>query len=279
MGLGGLLARLTAIALVLALLAAGAGYLLPRDRTIESKTVVLGPPDKVFDLVTDVRGYERWRDNVSALRIDEGSEPLTWSEKESGWPMNFRVVKRERPKLERDKTSPDKLLWSNGVFEVEFESPSGFSGRRTYLFEPTDTGDRTQLTRTDEFVIPNPLRRVYSYLGVNLKRMIDAQLQDLGHEFVGTPFDTPSNGTPQAEPSASSPPGGGHPSASPQMAPSPTAATASATGPAPAVPASTPPASTPSATAVRPSGATPSSTGRPSLPAPSGSASATPSRI
>jgi uncharacterized protein YndB with AHSA1/START domain len=179
MGLGAFLARLTAILLVLALLAGGAGFLLPRERTIESKTVILAPPEKVFDFVTDVKGYERWRDDAGGIVVDEGSKPPSWSETASGWQMSFREVKRERPKR----------------FEIEFDSPSGFAGRRTYVFEPTESGDRTNLTRTDVFEIGNPLRRVYSYVAINLQRMINAQMEDLGREFLIDPADAEPTGT------------------------------------------------------------------------------------
>jgi len=184
MGLGGFLARLTAILLVLAILAACAGFLLPRERSIDSKTVVLAPPEQVFDFITDVKGYERWRDDASNIAVAEGSNPPGWSETASGWSMNFREVKRERPTR----------------FEVEFDSPSGFQGRRTYVLEPTEAGDRTILTRTDVFEIGNPLRRVYSYVALNLQRTINAQMEDLGREFL--PDSLEADPSDSAEPAA-----------------------------------------------------------------------------
>jgi hypothetical protein len=270
--------------------------LLPRERTIESKAVILGPPDKVFDFATDVKRYATWRDDLSNVEIDEGSDPLSWSETTSGWKLNFRVVKSERPELlpepKKSDTAVPPKLWKGGVFEVAFESPSGFSGRRTYEFEPTDSGDRTQLKRTDTFEISNPLRRVYAYLAVNLQRSVDTQSEDLGREFLSNAFDAAPTGSAAASPTAS-PTGMAPTGTAPTVtaptgtAPSVTAPTGTLpapiigvptpTGPIPAVSAPTAPAS-PSPSPA-PAGTVPSASGTPSPPTPSGSPTPTPSRI
>jgi hypothetical protein len=170
MGPAGVLARLTAIVLVLLGLGYVGGFLLPRERTIESRTVILASPERVFGLVADVKGYATWRDDVGNLQIEQDSAPLAWSETSAGWRLSFREVKRERPQ----------------TLELEFESPSGFRGRRTYEFIKTnDLGNRTNFKRTDVIEIPNPLRRVYSYLMMNVQSVIDAQTEDLGREFLG----------------------------------------------------------------------------------------------
>jgi uncharacterized protein YndB with AHSA1/START domain len=264
MGLAGALAKLTAIVLVLGLLAGGAGFLLPREQTIESKTVILAPPEQVFDFITDIKDYERWRNDVSSVTVEDGKDPPGWSETASGFPFTFRVVKRERPKR----------------FEVEFESSSGFQGRRTYELEPTDSGDRTKVKRTDVFEIANPLRRVYSYLAINLQRMVDAQLEDMGGEFLGaldkhpaaTPTGSPPVGSVSTTPSptATSSPA----STAPGAVPTPTAAAPATTSNAPSA-GVTPPSTTPAVpnpTATVPASSRPAATGSPSPAAPAGPA-------
>jgi hypothetical protein len=258
MGLGALLARLTAILIVIAILAGCAGYLLPRERTIESKAVILAPPERVFDFITDVKAQANWRNEEPVIEFDEGSTPPSWSEKASGWELKFREVKREDPKR----------------YEVAFESPSGFQGRRIYVLEPTESGDRTKLTRTDVLEIGNPLKRVYSYLMIDLESVINAQLEDMGHEFLSEPLDGKSSGSPTG-----STPIGPAPTSSGSPSPSPTAAT-----PATVIPATGTPAGTVSPSTVSPGTATPVPTG--TGPAASGtpptaapSASPSPTRI
>jgi|GEM_PF-1251572 len=211
MGLGGLLARLTAIILVLAIVTYCAGYLLPRERTIVSKSVILGTPERVFAVVTDVKGQADWRDDKPKIVVEDGSKPPSWSETSSGKQTTFREAKREQPKR----------------YEIEFEASDGFQGRRTYVFEPTESGDRTNLTRTDVIEIDNPLRRVESYLMMNLQSVVDAQTEDLGRVFLKEPLDAQPDGTP----SGTAPALGSSPTPSPTAAPA--ATTPMATRPVP----------------------------------------------
>jgi hypothetical protein len=276
MGLGGLLARLTAIFLVLALLTYGAGFLLPRERTIVSQSVLSATPERVFAVVTDVKGQAAWRDDAPIIDVVEGSKPPSWSETSSGKQTTFREVTREHPKR----------------YEIEFESSDGIQGRRTYVFEATGSGLRTSLTRTEVLQIANPFRRVQSYLMMNLQSVVDAQSEDLGRVFMKESLDAQPTGTPPE----SAPGLGGAPEPSPTAPPAATTPTATGlipTGPIPTgtIPAGSIPAGSipagpipagPIPTAPMPTGPIPTG---PSIPGalptvtPSASPSPTPARI
>jgi hypothetical protein len=265
MGLGALLARLTAILIVIAILAGCAGYLLPRERTIDSKAVILAPPERVFDFITDVKAQANWRNEEPVIEFDEGSTPPSWSEKASGWELKFREVKREDPKR----------------YEVAFESPSGFQGRRIYVLEPTESGDRTKLTRTDVLEIGNPLKRVYSYLMIDMESVINAQLEDMGREFLSEPLDGKPSGSPTDSAPIGPAPVGPAPTSSGSPSPSPTAATPATVTPATGTPTGTvsPNPVSPGAAAPVPTGTGPAASGTPLQAAPSASPSPTPARI
>jgi uncharacterized protein YndB with AHSA1/START domain len=265
MGLGALLARLTAILIVIAILAGCAGYLLPRERTIDSKAVILAPPERVFDFITDVKAQANWRNDEPVIDFAEGSQPPSWSEKASGWELKYHEVKREYPKR----------------YEIAFESPSGFQGRRIYVFEPTESGDRTKLTRTDVLEIGNPLKRVYSYLMIDLESVINAQLEDMGHEFLSEPLDGKPSGSPtDSAPISPAPSPSGSPSSSPTTA-TPPAATPPTGTPSGTVSPNTvsPNTVSPGAAAPVPTGTGPAASGTPLRAAPSASPSPTPARI
>ena len=157
---GGLIALITAVWLI--------GLGLPQDHSVTLSRVLPAPVADVWERITDLDGYARWRPDVDAVELIERPSNVlpAWRERGSGGVLT----------LEATVAEPLTRL----VFEI-IDEGQPFGGSWTYLLEPTESG--TRLTITEDGEIYSPVFRfvakfVLGYEGT-IKKYLDALEADL----------------------------------------------------------------------------------------------------
>ncbi len=152
-----MLAGVSVLALIALVFAVG--FSLPKQREFVKQAALKSPPEKVFQLVTDVQGQVSWRSDVREIKvIDE----KTWTEvPRKGAPITFRT----KQKVE------------NRLFEIEIIAPESFNGHWVGTFEKTPTG--TNVVFKEAVVIENPFFRVLDLVFVDLDQTMDVYLANL----------------------------------------------------------------------------------------------------
>lgn len=135
------------------------GLMLPEKREFVRTATFRSQPEKVFQIVTDVKNQTSWRRDVQDIVvIDEA----TWTEiPRRGTAITFRT----RRKVE------------NQSFEIEIIGPENFNGYWVGTFERIPTG--TKVVFKEVIAIANPFLRVVSSLFVDLDKTMDVYMMNL----------------------------------------------------------------------------------------------------
>jgi uncharacterized protein YndB with AHSA1/START domain len=137
---------LIALIVVAALAAAVliAGLLLPATRSATVVATLPAPPERVWALITDVRGQTAWRRGVRAVAGDAAA----WTETTDHGQIAFTTTAQEPP-----------TRWA-----LAFTGPT-FSGTWEGRLEPDGTG--TRITVTESVTTPGRIGRVVARLLVS----------------------------------------------------------------------------------------------------------------
>jgi hypothetical protein len=152
--IGGLSAGLIAVVVI--------GAALPVAHTAGGTVTLPDPPEKVWEVITDVDGYPMWRPGVrSVKRHDDG----TWQEYDGRQLTTFEVV---------ESTPPHRLVTRIA------ESGLPYGGTWTYLLDPVPDGGST-LTVTEHGEIYHPILRFVSRFVLGHRATIDKYLTGLAN--------------------------------------------------------------------------------------------------
>lgn len=149
------------VVLALAAVVVAAGAALPQRHSATGDISVSAPPDRVFQVVSDVARYPEWRSNVT--RVDVlGSDPVRWREYDGADAITFEVVESAPPSRWRVRIADPDLP---------------FGGTWTYAIDPIPAGTRVTITEDGE--VYNPVFRFMSRFVIGHTATIDAFLGDL----------------------------------------------------------------------------------------------------
>lgn len=147
---------------VLAAFVVVTGYLLPVGHTASRETTLEPGPERVFDLLTDVEAYPRWRSDVRTVDVLSRDSPRRWIEHGSNGDITFEVAESHPPRRLISRIADRSLP---------------FGGTWTYELEREGTGTRLIVTERGE--VFNPVFRFMSRFIFGHTATIDRFLRDL----------------------------------------------------------------------------------------------------
>ena len=153
---------LVAIVAVIAIV----GLLLPRDHAASTTTTIKAPPDSVWEALTDVREYPRWRPGLRSVDVLSTEGALRWREVGSDGAITYERTEEQRPRRLVSRIADETLP---------------FGGSWTYDLTPGAEG--TRLTITERGYVTNPLFRFMARFVFGHHRTQEDFLRGLGRRF------------------------------------------------------------------------------------------------
>ncbi len=142
------------------------GLLLPRDHVAATTAHLKAPPDSVWQAVTDVRDYPRWRMGVQSVNVLAAEGALRWREHGSDGAITFERSEEQRPRRLVTRIVDETLP---------------FGG--TWTYELTPEPDGTALTITERGYVTNPIFRFMSRFVFGHHHSQEEFLRALGRRF------------------------------------------------------------------------------------------------
>lgn len=142
------------------------GFLLPRDHTASTSAHIPAAPDSVWQAVTDVAAYPRWRTGVRSVDLLSTKPPLRWREHGSDGAITYERSEEEKPR---------RLV----TRIVDEDLP--FGGTWTYDLAPQAEG--TTLTITERGYVTNPFFRFMARFVFGHHSTQEDFLRSLGRRF------------------------------------------------------------------------------------------------
>jgi uncharacterized protein YndB with AHSA1/START domain len=142
------------------------GAMLPREHVARTTAVITAPVENVWQALTDVSDYPRWRPDVRSVDILSGEGALRWREISRHGSITFERVEESRPRRLVGRIADDKLP---------------FGGTWTYDLEPVRDG--TRVTITERGFVTNPVYRVMSRFVFGYHGAQEDFLRALGRRF------------------------------------------------------------------------------------------------
>ena len=142
------------------------GALLPRDHVASTSAVISGPPDQVFQAITDVERFPSWRavSKVESLGVVDGHR--RWREVSKFGPLTFEELESVAPR--------------HFVSRV-VDTGQGFGGTWTWDIVPGAEG--STVTITERGYVSNPVFRFMSRFLFGHHATQEEYLRALGHKF------------------------------------------------------------------------------------------------
>lgn len=135
------------------------GLFLPKEREFVQTNTFKSSPEKVFQIVTDVKNQTSWRSDVQEIKIIDGD---TWTEiPKKGIPITFKTKRKIQ----------------NQLFEIEIIEPNSINGYWIGTFEQTSTG--TKVVFKEIVTIKNPFYRLISSLFFDLNPTMELYMNHL----------------------------------------------------------------------------------------------------
>ena len=142
------------------------GYMLPRDHVASTAATIPAPPDSVWEALTEVRDYPRWRPGVRSVDVLSTEGALRWREKTGDGDITFERTEEQRPRRLAARITDEDLP---------------FGGSWTYELAPEANG--TRLTITERGFVTNPLFRFMSRFVFGHHRTQEDFQRALGRRF------------------------------------------------------------------------------------------------
>lgn len=145
------------------------GSRLPVEHAASSRTYIYQPPERVWQVLTDLEALPDWRtDLVSVQLIGETAGLPRWREESRYGSFELQVIEMQ---------APERLV-------VTLRDPGEqFGGRWTYTLAPMAGGRATRLTITEQGEIYHPLMRAMSHYRLGHHGTMDASLIQLAAHF------------------------------------------------------------------------------------------------
>lgn len=154
----------------LALAVMAVGTMLPREHTAVAERTFDQSPDEIWQRITDVAAFPKWRDDVTAVEIlSTAGEPLTWRET---WKRGEKVTMRVE-----ESVPPTRHV----VAIADRHLPFG----GTWTYELTPTGDGCTLRITEEGEVYNPIFRLVSRFFLDQTATMNHYLDRMQASFAG----------------------------------------------------------------------------------------------
>jgi len=161
---------LLAVVAGLALIVVATGYLLPVQHVVTVAAHVPATPEQVWDAVTDVAAYPKWRGDVTSVAMmPSDSGHVAWREHGKNDAISFAIEQAERPRRLVTRITDTSLP---------------FGGTWEYIITPDGTGSRVQITEQGE--VYNPVFRFVSRFIMGHTATARAFLTSLGARFGAT---------------------------------------------------------------------------------------------
>ena len=159
---------LLAVVVGLGLLVVAIGYMLPVQHVAVVTVRVPAPPEQVWDALTDVAAYPKWRGDVTSVEVLPTATPgqVAWREQGKNGAIAFAIEQAEPPRRLLTRIT-DKSLPFGGGWE--------------YAITPDDAGSRVQITEHGE--VYNPVFRFVSRFIMGHSATASAYLKALGARF------------------------------------------------------------------------------------------------
>ena len=142
------------------------GLLLPRDHVASTTTTIPAPADSVWEALTDVREFPRWRADVRSVDVLSTEGALRWRENGGDGAITFERTEEQRPRRLVSRIADETLP---------------FGGSWTYELAPSSDG--TRLTITERGYVTNPLFRFMARFVFGHHRTQEDFLRALGRRF------------------------------------------------------------------------------------------------
>ena len=142
------------------------GFMLPRDHVASTTATISASPDSVWEALTNVRDYPRWRQGVRSVDVLSTEGALRWREHTGDGDISFERTEEQRPSRLATRITDDKLP---------------FGGSWTYELAPDANG--TRLTITERGYVTNPLFRFMSRFVFGHHRTLEDFQRALGRRF------------------------------------------------------------------------------------------------
>jgi len=161
---------LLAVVVGLGLIVVAVGYLLPVQHVVTVAAHVPATPEQVWDAVTDVAAYPKWRGDVTSVAmLPSDSGHVAWREHGKNDAISYAIEQAERPRRLVTRITDTSLP---------------FGGSWEYLISAEGNGSRVQITEQGE--VYNPVFRFVSRFIMGHAATASAFLRSLGALFGAT---------------------------------------------------------------------------------------------
>ena len=165
-----IVAVLLAVVVGLGLLVVIVGYLLPVKHEATVTAHVPAEPERVWEALTDVAAYPKWRGDVTAVEmLPADSGHVAWREVGKNGAISYVIEQVDAPRRLVTRIT-DKSLPFGGGWE--------------YVVTPDGTGSRVRITEHGE--VYNPVFRFVSRFIMGHTATASAYLKALGARFGAT---------------------------------------------------------------------------------------------
>ena len=154
------------IVVVLGLAVITVGALLPRDHMAVSSAIIAAPPHDVWNALTDVEQFPKWRAVTEVQRLDTNGGPRRWREVSRFGSLSFEEV---------EAISPRRL--TSRITDTD----QGFGGTWTWEIAAVPEGSR--VTVTERGFVTNPMFRFLSRFVFGHYATQEEYLRALGRKF------------------------------------------------------------------------------------------------
>ena len=161
---------LLAVVVGLGLIVVVTGYLLPVQHVVTVAAHVPATPEQVWDAVTDVAAYPKWRGDVTSVAmLPSDSGHVAWREQGKNDAISYAIEQAERPRRLVTRITDTSLP---------------FGGSWEYLITAEGNGSRVQTTEQGE--VYNPVFRFVSRFIMGHASTASTFLTSLGALFGAT---------------------------------------------------------------------------------------------
>ena len=163
---------LLAVVVGLGLIVVVTGYLLPVQHVATVATHVPATPEEVWDVVTDVAAYPKWRGDVTSVALlPSDSGRVAWREHGTNGSISYAIEQAERPRRLVTRITDSSL---------------SFGGAWEYLITPDSTGKGSRVQIREQGEVYNPVFRFVSRFIMGHTATASAFLKSLGARFGAT---------------------------------------------------------------------------------------------
>jgi uncharacterized protein YndB with AHSA1/START domain len=138
------------------------GYALPVAHVATREAQLAAPPERVFEALTNVQEFPKWRSDVQSVEIVSRVPRLQWREHGDNGPITFEMLRSEP---------------ARGLVTRIADRTLPFGGSWTFTLQPDGSG--TRLTITENGEVYNPLFRVMSRFVFGHTATIERYLDDM----------------------------------------------------------------------------------------------------